>query len=94
MGDSCRGVPLSWAPRDRPHREQAVEPTKRDASHPLQLAGHAPAADAEQGELLTAERRDDPPLLQPNPAYIIGGNYDVLSHNQAAQEFLPNLDLS
>ncbi|AGJ59463.1 hypothetical protein F750_7039 [Streptomyces sp. PAMC 26508] len=44
--------------------------------------------------MLTAEARDDPPLLQPNPAYIIGGNYDVLSHNQAVQEFLPNLDLS
>ncbi|WP_425473158.1 hypothetical protein [Streptomyces montanus] len=27
-----------------------------------------------------------PLLLQPHPAYVIGGNYDVLSHNQAADE--------
>jgi hypothetical protein len=32
-----------------------------------------------------------PLLLQPHPAYIIGGNYDVLSHNQAADELFPNL---
>ncbi|MFJ8364556.1 hypothetical protein [Streptomyces sp. NPDC093984] len=30
-------------------------------------------------------------LLQPNPAYIFGGNYDVLSHNQAAHELFPKL---
>lgn len=43
-------------------------------------------AEAEENEPLTAEVSAVPLLLQPNPAYIIGGNYDVLSHNQAADE--------
>lgn len=32
-----------------------------------------------------------PLLIQPHPAYIIGGNYDVLSYNQAADELFPQL---
>ncbi|RAS70697.1 hypothetical protein C8D87_101998 [Lentzea atacamensis] len=33
-------------------------------------------------------------LLQPHPAYIIDGSYDVLSHNQDAAELLPNLTVT
>ncbi|WP_018547060.1 helix-turn-helix transcriptional regulator [Streptomyces sp. LaPpAH-108] len=65
---------------DRPERD-----------HLLQLAGHTPATEAEEREPLTAEAGAVPLLLQPNPAYIIGGNYDVLSHNQAAHELFPGL---
>ncbi|WP_405869729.1 helix-turn-helix transcriptional regulator [Streptomyces sp. NBC_00005] len=67
-----------------------LDPQERD--HLLQLAGHAPAAaEAEEREPLTAEAAAVPLLLQPNPAYIIGGTYDVLSHNQAAADLFPRL---
>ncbi|MCQ8832030.1 helix-turn-helix transcriptional regulator [Streptomyces malaysiensis] len=69
----------------------ALRLDRHERDHLLHLAGHAPAAEAEEGEPLTAEVGAVPLLLQPNPAYIIGGNYDVLSHNQAADELFPRL---
>ncbi|MFI6693628.1 helix-turn-helix transcriptional regulator [Streptomyces sp. NPDC050433] len=64
---------------------------RHERGHLFQLAGHAPAAETEEPEPLAAEVAAVPLLLQPHPAYIIGGNYDVLSHNQAADELFPNL---
>ncbi|MGC9541411.1 helix-turn-helix transcriptional regulator [Streptomyces sp. UG1] len=69
----------------------ALRLDRHERDHLLRLAGHAPAAEAEEHEPLTAEAGAVPLLLQPNPAYIIGGNYDVLSHNQAAHELFPRL---
>lgn len=69
----------------------ALRLDRHERDHLLQLAGHAPATDVEEPEPLTAEVAAVPLLLQPNPAYIIGGNYDVLSHNQAAHELFPRL---
>ncbi|MBD0419393.1 helix-turn-helix domain-containing protein [Streptomyces sp. TRM S81-3] len=69
----------------------ALRLDRHERDHLLQLAGHAPAAEAEEREPLTAEAGAVPLLLQPNPAYIIGGNYDVLSHNQAADALFPRL---
>ncbi|MFF0740177.1 helix-turn-helix transcriptional regulator [Streptomyces sp. NPDC004111] len=69
----------------------ALRLDRHERSHLLQLAGHAPAAEAEEREPLTAAAGTVPLLLQPNPAYIIGGTYDVLSHNQAADELFPRL---
>ncbi|MFC9849338.1 helix-turn-helix transcriptional regulator [Streptomyces sp. NPDC060223] len=57
----------------------------------LQLAGHTPLAEAETPEPLTSEVAAVPLLLQPHPSYVIDGNYDVLSHNQAADQLFPNL---
>ncbi|SEE41455.1 Helix-turn-helix domain-containing protein [Streptomyces sp. 2314.4] len=62
-----------------------------ERAHLLQLAGHAAAAESEQREPLKDEVAAVPLLLQPNPAYLIGGNYDVLSHNRAADELFPRL---
>ncbi|WP_405924189.1 helix-turn-helix transcriptional regulator [Streptomyces sp. NBC_00035] len=64
---------------------------RHERGHLLQLAGHAPPAEAEASEPLTPEVAAVPLLLQPHPAYIIDGNYDVLSHNQAADQLFPNL---
>lgn len=61
-----------------------------ERAHLFRLAGHA-AAQSEEPEPLSAEAAAVPLLLQPNPAYIIGGTYDVLSHNQAAEELFPGL---
>lgn len=69
----------------------ALRLDRHERGHLLQLAGHAPAAEVEERESVTAEAGAVPLLLQPNPAYIIGGNYDVLSHNQAAHELFPGL---
>lgn len=62
-----------------------------ERGHLFRLAGHAPADDADEPEPLAAEAAAVPLLLQPHPAYIIGGTYDVLSHNQAAGELFPHL---
>ncbi|MFJ6718683.1 helix-turn-helix transcriptional regulator [Streptomyces sp. NPDC091259] len=62
-----------------------------ERAHLLRLAGHASAAEVEGREPLTTEAVAVPLLLQPHPAYIIGGNYDVLGYNQAADELFPKL---
>ncbi|MGW0880118.1 helix-turn-helix transcriptional regulator [Streptomyces sp. NPDC002671] len=64
---------------------------RHERGHLFRLAGHAPAAEPEEAEPLAAEVAAVPLLLQPHPAYIIGGNYDVLSCNQAADELFPHL---
>ncbi|MFH9870673.1 helix-turn-helix transcriptional regulator [Streptomyces lydicus] len=69
----------------------ALRLDRHERGHLLQLAGHAPAADAAEPAPLAAEVAAVPLLLQPNPAYIIDGTYDVLSHNRAAEEFFPRL---
>ncbi|MET7485516.1 helix-turn-helix transcriptional regulator [Streptomyces sp. NPDC005538] len=69
----------------------ALRLDRHERDHLRQLAGHAPATEAEEREPLTAEVGAVPLLLQPNPAYIIDGNYDVLSHNPAAENLFPKL---
>ncbi|MFE0464031.1 helix-turn-helix transcriptional regulator [Kitasatospora sp. NPDC058965] len=69
----------------------ALRLDRYEREHLLQLAGHARAAQTAGRELLTAEAAAVPLLLQPNPAYIIDGAYDVLSHNRATAELFPNL---
>ncbi|MET8689169.1 helix-turn-helix transcriptional regulator [Streptomyces sp. NPDC004732] len=59
--------------------------------HLLRLAGRAPKAGTPEPESLTAEIAAVPLLLQPHPAYVIDGTYDVLSHNQAAEDLFPHL---
>ncbi|MFI1763625.1 helix-turn-helix transcriptional regulator [Streptomyces sp. NPDC020800] len=62
-----------------------------ERGHLLRLAGHVPTAEAAERTPLPAEAAAVPLLLQPNPAYIIDGTYDVLSHNEAAGELFPGL---
>lgn len=69
----------------------ALRLDRHERGHLFQLAGHAPEAKAAQPEPLAAEVAAVPLLLQPSPAYIINGTYDVLSHNQAAEELFPHL---
>ncbi|MEU1932168.1 helix-turn-helix transcriptional regulator [[Kitasatospora] papulosa] len=64
---------------------------RHEREHLFRLAGHAPAVEAEKAELLAAEVSAVPHLLQPQPAYIIDGTYDVLSCNAAAHDLFPNL---
>ncbi|GHC66128.1 transcriptional regulator [Streptomyces flavofungini] len=67
-----------------------LDPHER--GHLFHLAGHTSAAEpTAPAEPLPPEAAAVPHLLQPNPAYIIGGTYDVLSHNQAAADLFPNL---
>ncbi|MFD9903489.1 helix-turn-helix transcriptional regulator [Streptomyces sp. NPDC059063] len=70
----------------------ALRLDRHEHDHLLRHAGHAPSGEAEAPEpRLPAEVAAVPLLLQPHPAYILGGNYDVLSHNQAAAELFPYL---
>jgi hypothetical protein len=62
-----------------------------ERGHLFQLAGHTPAAEPEAPAPLASEVAAVPLLLQPHPAYIIDGNYDVLSRNQATDELFPHL---
>jgi transcriptional regulator with XRE-family HTH domain len=68
----------------------ALRLDRPEKDHLFHLAGHAPAQEAE-AEPLTAEAAAVPHLLQPNPAYVIGATYDVLSHNEAAAQLFPVL---
>ncbi|MFE3550312.1 helix-turn-helix transcriptional regulator [Streptomyces kronopolitis] len=70
---------------------EALRLDRHERAHLLQLAGHAPAAEPGEREPLTPEAAAVPQLLQPHPAYLIAGNYDVLSHNGAAVELFPRL---
>ncbi|MGX1850984.1 helix-turn-helix transcriptional regulator [Streptomyces sp. NPDC055299] len=70
---------------------EALRLDRHERAHLLQLAGHPPAAETGEREPLTPEAAAVPLLLQPHPAYLIGGNYDVLSHNRAAGELFPRL---
>ncbi|WP_037838204.1 helix-turn-helix transcriptional regulator [Streptomyces sp. NRRL S-337] len=69
----------------------ALRLDRHERDHLFQLAGHTPEPEAEQPEPLPAEAAAVPLLLQPHPAYVIAGNYDVLSHNQAAAQLFPHL---
>ncbi|MFJ9851806.1 helix-turn-helix transcriptional regulator [Streptomyces sp. NPDC101150] len=69
----------------------ALRLSPHERGHLFRLAGHAPVAETGEPEPLAAEAAAVPLLLQPHPAYIIDGNYDVLSHNQAADELFVNL---
>lgn len=69
----------------------ALRLDRHERDHLLRLAGHAPAIHSEEAEPLDAAVAAVPHLLQPQPAYVIAGNYDVLSCNQAADELFPNL---
>ncbi|MEW2291304.1 helix-turn-helix transcriptional regulator [Streptomyces sp. NPDC006743] len=64
-----------------------------ERGHLFRLAGQAPEAEVESpaGEALSPEVAAVPLLLQPHPAYVIGGTYDVLAHNRAAGELFPCL---
>ncbi|GHE12798.1 helix-turn-helix transcriptional regulator [Streptomyces alanosinicus] len=64
---------------------------RHERGHLFRLAGHPPAADADEPTPLPAEVAAVPHLLQPHPAYIISGTYDVLSRNRAAEELFPCL---
>ncbi|MFE1177173.1 helix-turn-helix transcriptional regulator [Streptomyces sp. NPDC058773] len=64
---------------------------RHERTHLLQLAGHAPADEFEDRDPLTPEAAAVPLLLQPSPACLIDGTYDVLSHNQAAEALFPRL---
>jgi transcriptional regulator with XRE-family HTH domain len=69
----------------------ALRLDRHERDHLFGLAGHTPGPDAEPPEPLAAEVAAVPLLLQPRPAYIIDGTYDVLSHNAAAGRLFPNL---
>ncbi|MEU8822454.1 helix-turn-helix transcriptional regulator [Streptomyces sp. NPDC048636] len=64
---------------------------RHERGHLFQLAGQPLAEAPEEPEPLAPEAAAVPLLLQPHPAYIIGGTYDVLSHNQAAAALFPHL---
>ncbi|ATL32740.1 helix-turn-helix transcriptional regulator [Streptomyces formicae] len=64
-----------------------------EREHLRRLAGHAHTVQTahEAPARLPSEVAAVPGLLQPQPAYIIDGTYDVLSHNRAAEELFPHL---
>ncbi|MBF9069872.1 helix-turn-helix transcriptional regulator [Streptacidiphilus fuscans] len=64
---------------------------RHERTHLLELAGRAPAVADDGRVALDPAAAVVPLLLQPQPAYIIDGAYDVLGHNQAAAELFPFL---
>ncbi|MFJ7207051.1 helix-turn-helix transcriptional regulator [Streptomyces sp. NPDC098789] len=67
---------------------------RHERGHLFRLAGHAPEEREPSGTEPApppAAVAAVPHLLQPTPAYVINGTYDVLSHNPAAAELLPHL---
>lgn len=62
-----------------------------ECDHLFRLAGRAPAGEAAAAEALAPEVAAVPHLLQPHPAYLIDGTYDVLSHNPATEDVFPGL---
>ncbi|MGF6883130.1 hypothetical protein ABIA39_005210 [Nocardia sp. GAS34] len=69
----------------------ALRLNDQESNHLFRLAGRVGAADIDAGERLPAEAAAVPGLLQPHPAYIIDATYEVLAHNEAAEELFPNL---
>lgn len=73
----------------------ALRLNRHERGHLLRLAGHhAPPDDSESSgpsAPLTPEVASVPLLLHPHPAYVIDGNYDVLTHNEPAVDLFPNL---
>ncbi|MFJ6390603.1 helix-turn-helix transcriptional regulator [Streptomyces sp. NPDC091972] len=71
---------------------QALRLDAHERDHLFRLAGHGPTTPGpDEPEPLTPEAAAVPHLLQPNPAYVIAGNYDVLSHNQATEDLFERL---
>ncbi|KUN00194.1 transcriptional regulator [Streptomyces yokosukanensis] len=64
---------------------------RHERTHLFRLAGRAPVAEVERPAGLGAAVAAVPLMLEPHPAYIIDGTYDVLSHNRAAAELFPCL---
>ncbi|MCX4546221.1 helix-turn-helix transcriptional regulator [Streptomyces sp. NBC_01565] len=62
-----------------------------ERGHLFHLAGRAPAAEETGPEPIDADVAAVPLLLQPHPAYVIDGTYDVLSHNPATERVFPGL---
>lgn len=60
-----------------------------EREHLFHLSGHEPVLP--DGEVLAPEVAAVPSLLGPNPAYLIDGTYEVLSHNAAAAERFPHV---
>ena len=70
---------------------RALRLDERERGHLRRLAGHALPDETPAPERLAPEAAAVPLMLQPDPAYIIGGTSDVLSHNSAAEALFPNL---
>ncbi|GHH44536.1 helix-turn-helix transcriptional regulator [Lentzea cavernae] len=68
----------------------ALRLDRSEKDHLFHLAGQAP--DDTTAAPLPPEVAAVPALLQPNPAYVIGPAYDVLSHNAATTVLFPGLD--
>ncbi|MFG2621796.1 helix-turn-helix transcriptional regulator [Streptomyces sp. NPDC048507] len=62
-----------------------------ERAHLFHLAGRAPAAAGPRPEPLDPQVAAVPLLLQPHPAYVIDGAYEVLSHNPATERAFPGL---
>ncbi|MFE9608708.1 helix-turn-helix transcriptional regulator [Streptomyces sp. NPDC006012] len=69
----------------------ALRLDRHERAHLRRLAGHAPPAEEESPAPLPAEVAAVPRLIDPHPAYLIDGVYDVLSHNRAAELVFPHL---
>ncbi|KMO94928.1 helix-turn-helix transcriptional regulator [Streptomyces roseus] len=62
-----------------------------ERDHLLRLAGRAPAAEEAGPVPVAPEVAAVPLLLQPHPAFLIDGTYEVLSHNPATERVFPGL---
>ncbi|MEL5953442.1 helix-turn-helix transcriptional regulator [Streptomyces sp. CLV115] len=62
-----------------------------ERDHLFRLAGRSPAAGEPGPEPLQPGVAAVPLLLQPHPAYVIDGTYDVLSRNPATEKVFPGL---
>lgn len=69
----------------------ALRLSPQEHAHLRQLASDTPAHHLDESEQLAPDVAAIPLLLEPNPAYITGASYDLLSCNPAAAELLTGL---
>lgn len=69
----------------------ALRLTEHERDHLFHLAGAPAAAEPDEPEPVDAAVAAIPMLLQHNPAYLTGANYDLLSVNPAAAELFTDL---
>lgn len=69
----------------------ALRLTDHEREHLFQLAGEGGGEEPDEPERLLAGVAAVPSLVEPNPAYVTGLGYDVLSHNAAAAELFTGI---
>lgn len=69
----------------------ALRLSGHERDHLFHLAGNTPAGELAEPESVAAGVAAIPSMVQPNPAYVTGASYDLLSCNPAAAELFTGI---